>query len=69
MSADHHSPPVLPEPQTPAWLTGVGGVLFALAAVWWLTSLSADQRQAAGARAAAAPPADSAHAAPAVAAH
>jgi hypothetical protein len=61
MSADHdspHSPPAPPEPQTPTWLTVVGGVCFFIAAMWWLASVSADQRKAAnpaGAGAEAAP--------------
>ena len=53
MSADHNSPPPLPEPETPAWLTGLGGVLLAMAVVWFLTSVTADQRKAAEDRAAA----------------
>jgi hypothetical protein len=54
MSADHnspHSPPALPEPQTPIWLTVLGGGLFFLAAMWWLTSIAAGQRSAANAAA------------------
>ncbi len=50
MSADHDShdsPPAPPEPQTPLWLTLTGGALFFLVAMWWLTSLAADQRKAA----------------------
>jgi hypothetical protein len=33
------------------WLTGIGGALFFLAGMWWLTSLAADQRAVAKAAA------------------
>ena len=38
MSADHGSPPLLPEPKTPLWLTALGAALFFAAGVWWLAT-------------------------------
>jgi hypothetical protein len=36
MSADHGSPPLPPEPETPQWLTIVGAILFLGVAAWWV---------------------------------
>jgi hypothetical protein len=38
MSTDHGSPPLPPEPETPAWLTLVGAALFLCLAAWWVAS-------------------------------
>jgi hypothetical protein len=38
MSTDHGSPPLLPEPETPAWLTLVGAILFLAVGAWWVAS-------------------------------
>jgi hypothetical protein len=38
MSADHGSPPHLPEPTTPTWLTALGALLFFSAGAWWLAT-------------------------------
>jgi hypothetical protein len=34
MSTDHGSPPALPEPETPTWLTVLGAALFLAVAAW-----------------------------------
>jgi hypothetical protein len=51
-SADPHSPPLPPEPETPAWLTGVGIFLFFVVGAWLLTVPSDSKKAGATAPAA-----------------